>query len=259
MSAPAAVLDKIARLLRLAENAGATVHEAAAAAGAAAKLMAEHRLERGDLEGAEAEAISDADAPLFVMGRRVRWVCGLASGIARTQGCRSYVRVVDVYDPDRRDVRRRSELKLVGRKSDIESARYLFAYLHREIERLCSLARRRREIERGRVATDSFRVGAAYEVLEKLRAARTEAERGFAEEHGKTAATRAIVRVDERDAEVQRWMKERLELKSAPKFRGGSGDAEAAEAGRRAGRAIEIRRGIDGEHAPRELKAGGES
>ncbi len=257
MSAPSAILDKIARLLRLAENAGATVHEAARAAEFAAKLMAEHRLEKSDFEGADGDdSISDDDIPLFVMGRRVRWICGLAAGIARTQGCRSYVSVSTSRDTKGREVGRRSELKLVGRKSDIQSARYLFAYLHREIERLYELAREKREIGRGRVAADSFRVGATYEVLQRLRAARAEAERGYASDYGHEAASRAIVRVDERDAEVQRFMKERMKLKDVAKFQGNT-DHGALEAGKRAGKAIEIRRGLEGGGAPREL--GGKS
>lgn len=253
MSTPTQVLDKIARLLRLAENDGATVHEAAVAAATAARLMAEHRLERADVEAPDgSELIEDQDEPLFTMGRRVPWISGLANGISRSQGCRTYLR------RSARKGRQRVDLAVVGRRADVEAVRYLFAYLHREIERIADLAAKSGEIDADRVSKNSFRCGTAAVVIYRLNQARLEAEGAFAAARGREQASRAIVCVDAREAAVEAWMRERLKLRDTRSSRS-VGRRDAYDAGKQAGARIEIRRGIEGDGAPRELEGKRES
>lgn|SRR5262245_41026866 len=246
------VIDKVARLLRLAEGEGTNPNEAAVAAATAARLMAEHRLERSDIEGAEldAEPIEIPEAALHIMKKRVPWITALGAGVARSQGYRTYLKIRVSH------LGRQTQLALVGRKSDVEATRYLFTYLHREIARLCELARERFEIDPGLVAANSFRMGAVEVVIRRLREAREQAAHDFAEKRGKQRASTALARVDQRDAQVELWMKKEMKLEQTRSTRQ-SYDRSAVDAGRRAGRSIELRRAIEGGHAPRELKGTG--
>src|SRR5262245_29572039 len=253
MSNNHSVIDKVARLLRLAEGEGTNPNEAAVAAATAARLMAEHRLERSDVDGAELdeEPIEVPEAALHIMKRRVPWITALGAGVARSQGCRTYLRINVSH------LGRQTKLSLVRRKSDIEATRYLFTYLHREIARLCDLARNARAIDQGLIAANSFRMGAVEVVIRRLREAREEATHDFARARGMQRATTALARVDQRDAAVELWMKKAMNLEKQRPGTRQSYDQSAVDAGRRAGRSIELRRGIEGGHAPRELKGTG--
>lgn len=201
------ILDRIRKLLALARSSNP--HEAAAAAARAAELMAQHQLAEASLEH-EDEAIGEHE--LERCGRKVTWKSILARGVCIACACDCYW-----TRPWRLGADERS-LRIVGRASDVDAARYLYAYLVREIERLARAAwdARQREspLDSARAWKNAFRSGAASEIAMRLRTARDEAlaaarRRADAD----TAASKAVVRVDRDAAAVADYMS-RLNLVS---------------------------------------------
>lgn len=114
MEAPEHVIDKVRRLLRLAESANE--HEAAAAAARAQELMTRHRIELAALDVAGDEEVELNETPVDEFGRMVWWRHILASAVAEANGCRIITN------------RRRGSVRelLVGTRSDAELARGLY-------------------------------------------------------------------------------------------------------------------------------------
>lgn len=159
----AAVLDKVRKLRRL--STSTNVHEAAAAAAAADRLIQEHRLEEAALE----EAGGDADAPLedpdpvLTFGRkRATWRRVLFVAVCSHYDCASYLA---------RTASGGWLGKIVGRPTDILCVREVLAYLISEIDRLTDALM----AGRGRTAHAAFRQGAAYGVWQALRASKAAA------------------------------------------------------------------------------------
>lgn len=226
-----AIIDKVRKLLKLAESPNA--NEAALAAAKAQQLVDEHNLSAAllALDGAEAvpdEPIEDFEskgAPLETSRRHPRWRTQLAGTIARANGCRIYING--------------EHIALVGRPSDADTVRYLFSYLAREVERLCA----KEGVGCGTSWRNNFRLGVVYAIMEKLREererfakdARSQASNGTALMRVNTA----LARVEQRGMDTAAWMKANLKLVS----RGGGGhsyDRGALEAGKRAGNSIQI-------------------
>jgi hypothetical protein len=257
------VVDKIRKLLRLAESAD--VNEAAAAAGAAQRLMEEHRIDQAmiSLDDDESDGTPDeedirswADEPLESSGRLPGWKSQLAVAIAGVNGCQVFLGRAykgDDYDHPQ------TTLCLVGRPSDVASVRYLFAYLTKEIDRLCKLHGR----GLGRTWANSFRVGAVHTVRKRLKQAQEKARldaRSKLKGKGTTALAKldlALARVDKRALEAEAWMKEHLKLTSARSSRTRR-DWDAYAAGKRAGGSIDLSGPTGGRRGSRALGPGDE-
>ena len=184
MEAPREVIERIAKLLRLAEGEGATPNEAAVAAAKAAELMERHRIDRATVEADDdvGDVRAWEDEPVHEARSLEGWVAALAKGIADTQGCDVVVRSwagLPTLGP-------RIHIVLVGREGDVAVARYLLVYLHRELRRL------------GRGEGWEFHAGAVACVLQRLR------DRQRAVRVG--ASSTAIVRIDQRKEAVVKWM-----------------------------------------------------
>lgn len=190
MSASENILERVRRLLALAESSN--VHEAAAAAAKAQELMTKHRIEQAELEvGAVAEEpilVED----LAAAGRsRQPWRELVANALAECNGC-------DVYARRVRAGRRKwnHSLHIVGSARSSSLVRYMFAYLTREVLRLGEEeARNLRELDGLRTSTpwhNSFRLGAAAALSQRIREAHAAAQIG--------ASGTALARID-RDAE----------------------------------------------------------
>jgi len=235
------IVDKVKKLLRLAESAD--VNEAAAAAGAAQRLMEEHRIDQAMIDvsedagdGVEDEEIHNSgDEPLEESGRLANWKTQLAVAIAGLNGCRVYLG--RGYSTGTRQ----TTLCLVGRPSDVASVRYLFSYLTGEIERLC----KRNGRGLGRTWANSFRMGAVHTVRKRLREANRKARddaRLKLKGKGTTALVkldRALARVDEQAKAVEAWMKKNMSLGSARSSHSRR-DWDAYAAGKRAGDSINL-------------------
>ena len=149
------IIDRIQKLLRLAQNAGSE-HEAALAAQRAAELMAQHEIH-------EAEISLDAQAPRVVepidkrfqvtaTRKKVAWHMRIINGVARTYGARAYWT--------------RGAIQLFGRLSAVQAASYTSQYLMREIESITDAEAP--SPQHSRAYRNAFRLGCASRVASRL-------------------------------------------------------------------------------------------
>ncbi len=126
MSLDPRLLDRLAKLLRLANSANP--HEAAAAEARAQALIAEHRLE-GWVEREKADPVQTSPDPLDVSRRLRRWKVALANILAAHCQCAVYV------SPGTRKTGG-DRLFIVGRTADAQRLREAYADRIPHIERL---------------------------------------------------------------------------------------------------------------------------
>ena len=117
------IIDKVRKLRALATSSNA--HEAAAAAAAADRLIQEHRIAEAELHAATPESPVDGGI-LVVDGVRGVWRGQLAVSLARTYGCAVHYTSVPGG----------KALKVYGTPSDVETVKYMFAWLDAEANRL---------------------------------------------------------------------------------------------------------------------------
>lgn len=226
-------LKKAAKLLSLANSDNA--HEAALAAARAQEILAAHDLTEAmlSLDGGEQEPEEDIvdfgtkGAPLYE-GSSSTWKDRLALGLCSANGCKLY------------SAAGRGGTHLVGRPSDADRVRYLFAFLVREIDRLTE----RDGKGCGKVWRNNFRLGAAETVIKSVReslgiAADRAREAVVGDSTALVRVEQAIEKVQKKAASVEAWAKANMKLraKSGPSS---TYDHSAREQGRRAGAEIRI-------------------
>jgi hypothetical protein len=234
------VIDKVQKLLRLSRSSN--VHEAAAAAAAADRLIQEHGLQEAQLEAdgaAPAETAAEDDSPLTSWTRLPTWKKLLTSGLVRHYACAGFLTwglgpQAYVY-------------KVIGRPSDVANVRYMLGWLTVEIERLASLNK-----GQGKAYLDSYKRGAVNGVLGKLteskQAQRAEAAAREAVVSAiRPEATSALAIYDRRkDEALEKMYALHPEVEAAVKRqRGGSSYSgpsryDAYSHGRREGRNIHV-------------------
>jgi hypothetical protein len=174
------VIEKIKKLLALSNSANA--NEAAVAAGLAAKLMAQHQIDAAELGGEVEEKAGKEVDPLFARKTLPLWLNILSAGLCKQN---------HVYSWAERCADGVTRIYLAGRPSDVANVRFLFAYLHSEIERLTQVECHKA----GRSIKDAYRKGAACGALDAMKKA-TEAVRA-------TATGSALLKVDGRLADAR--------------------------------------------------------
>jgi hypothetical protein len=231
-----AIIDKVRKLLRLAESPNA--NEAALAAAKAQELIDSHNLSAAllaldDASNAEPdEPIEDfkkKGAPLYTAGVRDTWRWRLASTVMRANACAGYVS--------------NGAVQIVGRPADVDTVRYLFGYLEHETERLAKRDGR----GCGRTWLNNYRLGVVDTIADKFAESRRRFEheqRAQARGEGTQALVRidtALARVDKRRDDVKAWIKSNLRLIASSKS-STNYNREARDAGRKAGQSIAINR-----------------
>lgn len=239
------VLDKVRKLLRLSTSSNA--NEAALAAAKAQELIDRHNLSAAMLalenaepvRGMDDEPIRDWRESALDSGKVLdRWRGYLASTIAGANACKAYGSGGDLF--------------LVGRASDVETVRYMYGWIVREVERLTTAVGN----GMGRTWRNNFRLGVVDTVARKIREQREkfehdvrteakQADEGAANPQALMRVNQGLSRVFERKLEVAKWVKANMHLRSTS---GSSrSDAGARQAGRKAGESINIggaRRGL---------------
>lgn len=194
------VIDKIQALKRLSENASATPAEAASAAARIQELLIKHKLSEADIGLGDEEEIKRHEDPLWQSKNYSRWRSALASGIAHLNACRVL----------RSKTNSGTKFSIVGKATDVEVVRHLFAYVVREIERH---ARTYLSVSSGRpnakMRGSSYRLGFVDSVLSKLEAQKNQT-RAEAEANGQS---RGLIRLDQDDAAIEAWVKAQSHLK----------------------------------------------
>lgn len=200
-------LRKVRALLAKEHAPGTTPAEVAAALAMATRLMERDGLTRAALEVDGAAEEPDEDVREFrdpldaQRGNVASWRGRLAMVLGEHCACQVYQS-------------RGLGLMLVGRPSDADTLRYLFAYCAREID---SLTREHCAGE-GRTYANNFRIGCVDAIARAVRAERA-AERDAARAAAQTSTAlvlvdRAIQVMDRRLADAQRYGREKLNLRS---------------------------------------------
>lgn len=183
MSAKDSIIDKISKLLRLAsEDGGAGEHERSAAMARAQALMEKHRIEVAEVEattGRDAEGVERffVDVGGDPSVKRHRWKSSLFHGIAESNDVKMYRATTE------------KKVALVGRPSDVQYVRSLYAWLLPQLESEANAALHvawtedylQQYLNTG-ARRDAWRVeflmGAVAIVAQRLREARAAAYRG---------------------------------------------------------------------------------
>jgi|GEM_PF-2788393 len=153
---PDNVLDRVRKLLRLAQHAGSEA-EAALASTRAAELMARHEIDAAtiSLESSDTRAAEPIDRAHRVTAtkKKVGWHMRLAGGAAALYGCRAYWWG--------------GAVQLFGRQSAVQAAGYTAQYLIREVERLVDAEHPSQS--HTRADRNAWRYGCAERIGERLR------------------------------------------------------------------------------------------
>ncbi|MAH50128.1 hypothetical protein CMI37_30185 [Candidatus Pacearchaeota archaeon] len=229
---PVRIGEKIANLLRLAKSDN--VNEAAMAAARAQRLMDKYKIEVA-LESLADDDFPDEDIincqdPIERLNQRCMWKTLLADSIGTANQCNVYTQGGDI--------------KIVGRPTDINVVRYLYAYLVREVNRLCD-----RDCKGcGRTFRNNFRLGAHSALKKKLSQQKEDTIADARQRATGVPDSRALVRVDQalakieqRKKDVETWMKKNMRMGTASASRSNY-NRDAYEAGQRAGGSIQITR-----------------
>ncbi len=200
------LIDRIAKLLALANNNN-SVEEAALAASRAQALMLEHEIDQATVElSDEPPELEDVVMDSIKLGKtRVSWKADLWYGIAEGNGCQG------VTGPGGRG--RLAKLYAFGRQSNVETCRYMYQWLVKEVDRLAKQALAERDcpdMGANRRYANSFRAGAAQVIARRLEDARAATFRQ-AEAQGKGCALvlvkndMAVVKREAKDLQRKAW------------------------------------------------------
>lgn len=230
------ILSKIQKLLNMTQENGASLQEAETAAAAAQRLMSQHRISMADLGTDNGEEIHNKNF-LYAGERVIKWKSWLGKVLCEVNGCKMYIHHLG----NGRGAG--IQFQVIGRNSDIQIVTYFFNYLCNEIERLCKIEKDR-HAGYGKTWTNSFKLGAATSIVNRLKQANKEVR--------SEVTSTALVKVDMRDAQVEAWAK-KLKLRSSSKTVATNFDAEAYGSGVNAGNKIHLNKGMGGKSDPKQL------
>lgn len=243
------ILERINKLRSLTKSSNP--HEAANAAAAADKLIAEYQLSEIDLEikGQQAEGVEiHKQNPLFESGRVVLWRHELASILCNHYGCTYFVSTGLSQDRMNDPNARRQTVKrlvIVGRKSDADIVRYFYAWLGREIEGFIATFAR----GKGTAYSQSYARGVVRGIQQQL-ASQREKTKEAAQQAGQSAA---MVIMDNRKEDAEKWMRSNLKLKEGTGSKAQQ-DHRAFGLGVDKGKNMSLARGLDAGQSNKMLK-----
>jgi hypothetical protein len=215
----AEVLDRIAKLLALAESSNQ--HEAQAAMSAAQRLMLRYNIEEVQRNAARVYTHRQIGEPTGRASEAERLLSAVLAEFFFVEVIR-----VPVWRP--LEGRRGSVLEVCGTRENVELAEYVYAFLHHTAERLWREHRREHGLK-GNTGRQSFVAGAISGFRNKLRL-----------ERGKSQST-GLVWVG--DAGLESFFRRRHPSLRWLRHRSRRGSAEYAH-GERAGREIVLHRGV---------------
>lgn len=226
MSVDSKIIEKISKLLALAESDN--VNEAASAAARAQELMTKHQLAIADIQANGFDHIVDPidDLPIDLDKSLIHWKTCLAAGIAKANGCATYNKYMYVNGKQAQVV-----TQYVGPRLSVDAVTYMYRYLVREINRLAALRRGDPGVDRKWLR--DFRLGAVAEITTRLIKMA---------EHAKVGANgSALAVIDKKKEGVEEAIKS-LNLKKGdvPQMN----DQGAFDAGRSAATTINISSGL---------------
>jgi hypothetical protein len=227
-------LRKVTLLMKLAERGG-TPEEAANAAAKAQIIMERFNIELAMLEDEQTtkepdEPVRDWNDEAAIEGcrRDKAWIIRLGSVVAHANGCEDYYveKLTGTVG-----------IKLVGRASDVQAARYLMGLLKREVQRLS----REHAGGYGEKYQRDFKYGVVDAIARKFKEQRNALREEMRHEAGNGMAlvrvNNAIQKLDKREADAAAFLKS-MNLKASQSRI--SVDPSARERGFAAGQSIQL-------------------
>lgn len=234
MDVPEKVLERIKKMLRMAEDARGNPNEAANAAAMAAKLMQKYNLDAasmilGDLEGrADAGLVKEMGMRPSEWSVMPGWMVSLSISVADLFDCK--VRMA--WDYRQKSVNRKPYINVVffGYKTDVQVCQWTFKYLVDQVMMYAD------GFQGGKLEKISFREGASNELRKRLGAMLQEKK---AAEKVVASSTALVVIKQQKITEIFG------EFKYSTR-QGGERDYSAYNAGRAAGAKINISAPLSG-------------
>lgn len=224
------IIEKVRKLLSLAEGTDSEA-EAAAAAAQAQRLMTKHSIAAAMLEVKNdgREKAEDIVNPRSHLGKYASWKGVVLGSVAKANGC-------GFYKSSRNEYATHHSMHLFGRPSDIDLCRELFEWIVIEIDSLASMNCK----GEGRTFSHNYRYGAAESVASAVKKEWDDAEReAVAGETGNALMVIEDALALRRDhaLEVQRYGTVKIGLRRGKGSNFNAND-EARRAGRRDGQGI---------------------
>ena len=235
------VMDRIKKLLAL--STSSNPNEAAIAAAKAAQLMAEYELEEADLRVESGEANQDPiDATDWdgISGKRTsQWRGYLVTGLLKAFHCHGWYETTFVYRPG---ARRRSgvvKFRIVGRRTNVRTANYMYLYLENELLEMSEkawngLSASTASLCHGKHWKNSFLLGAAMEINRRL-TEQVKAQEAIL----KDTTSKALILVRQDHTEVDKYYHS-VKPKTHTMGYNSRADAEAYEQGREEGSKVNL-------------------
>lgn len=185
------IIDKIQKLQALSKSP-ANENEALAATAIANKLIDQYRLSQAELEikGEVEEPLEEDGSFIYESGKVTVWKLDLVHVLVKHYG-------LSVWNNRTfKTGRQVSRFKLVGRKSDIDVAKYMFSWLVLQCQQLADKEAK----GKGRVYIASYCSGFVNGVSFQLKLSRSDVQ--------KETSSAAIVKIDERGLASKKFMNE---------------------------------------------------
>jgi type II secretory pathway component GspD/PulD (secretin) len=222
-------IAKATKLIKL--SASDNPAEAALAAQRAQEILARYDIDMASLamdapSSEPDEAIEDftSRSPLDQGNARMaRWKLMLASRIARANQCRAY--------------QSGATIGIIGRASDVEKVRYLYAMLVREVDRLTE----RDGKGCGMNYRTEYRIGAVSAIGDKLAEAKAKVAQEMRAENSGAALVRvnnALETIAKKEMAVDQWVQKNMRFHSKTTY--SRPNHSAREAGYAAGKSLNI-------------------
>jgi hypothetical protein len=230
------VIEKIKKLLQLADTKrNSNIEEATAAAAKAQKLMEKHRIHRAMLED-EAQVNSNS---LIDQGKPENWKLFLVSVLAKHNGC--YVIQSENYYKD-------NKINLAGISLDAKNVQCLYTYFVSELNRLClaELIAFRNAFGTSPIPAfvNSFYIGAITIIDRRLEEANLlarsyELQRAILPDN-KASLMNALQKIDTRVENSKEWVKTNLQV-NIKRVDVANSNVQGYDAGRKAAEQLNFR------------------
>jgi hypothetical protein len=220
------LVDRIRKLLALANDAGASDNEADVARDIAAKLMTAHGILESDITESIVDEVATVDRTMFTDGN-LEWSRYIGGAVARIVECKFYTTG--------------NSGVWVGSTRQRETAQEMYSILVMEVERRAKIAMLWRKAEGftdAGVYTKSFKLGMASAISDK--------SREMVESRAKPSDSTALERQDK----LQKAIKD----KTPPLYKGKGVNAKNTSgfsAGTAVGSTVELRRSVGGSSTKR--------
>lgn len=236
MSASAEIIEKVSKLLRLANSTSA--NEAAVATAQANRLIDKYRISEIDLEMTSevVEGPEEDQDYVYQTGRLIPWKHHLLSILVKHYGLAYFN---SAHYPEGRKVTR---FKLIGRKSDMAIAKYMFTWLMTECQRLSDLHAK----GKGHVYVFSYCEGFVCGIEEQLKLSRAEIK--------KEASSAAMVKLDNRAVEANAFMRQQYNLRRGASSSHARIDGSGFSAGKEKGTSFHLGKAMGSVSVGKHLK-----